>query len=56
MIITEKYENLKIPHDNYENNGTHRIPYKKNENHENLEIPTIIIVMNILEFHARSRN
>ena len=31
-------ENLKIPHDNYENIGTHRIPYENHENHEYLEI------------------
>ena len=38
MRNIEKYENLKIPHDNYENTWTHRIPYENHENHENIEI------------------
>ena len=66
MRITEKHYNLIIPYDNYEDAGTHRIPYENNENHENLEISIenhcyehIIIsreitkLMKILEFNAR---
>ena len=64
--ISEKHYNLRIPYDNYENTGTHIIPYENNENHENLEISIenhcyehIRIsrestkLMKILEFNAR---
>ena len=34
--ITEKHKNLRILHDNYENAGTHRIPYENHEKQENL--------------------
>ena len=56
MRITEKYENILIQNDNYENIGTHTIPCENHENHEILKFQLRIIVMNILEFQARSRN
>ena len=57
---------LKNLHYNYENTRTHRIPYEKHENHENLQIANknhgyehlrisleIPKLIKILEFNAR---